>query len=156
MDLYEELRSIVGALDSAGVPYALVGGLAVSVYATPRATEDIDILISSGDAERAILALSPLGFRAPGPPFAVAGGRLRIVRLLKFEGGDLLPLDLLAPVDPALAPLLSDRVVHDLGGRPVAVVGLGSLRALKRLRRSPQDMVDLEALGPEEPSEGAR
>ena len=66
MDLYEELRSIVGALDSAGVPYALVGGLAVSVYATPRATEDIDILISSGDAERAILALAPLGFRAPG------------------------------------------------------------------------------------------
>ena len=156
MDLYEELRSIVGALDSAGVPYALVGGLAVSVYATPRATEDIDILISSGDAERAILALAPLGFRAPGPPFAVADGRLRIVRLLKFEGEDLLPLDLLSPVDPALAPLLSDRVVHDLGGRPVAVVGLGSLRALKRLRRSPQDMVDLEALGPEEPFEGAR
>jgi hypothetical protein len=156
VDLYEELRSIVGALDSAGVPYALVGGLAVSIYATPRATEDIDILIASGDAERATLALSPLGFRAPGPPFAVAGGRLRIVRLLKFEDGDLLPLDLLAPVDPALAPLLSDRVVHDLGGRPVSVVGLGSLRALKRLRRSPQDLVDLEALGPEEPSEGAR
>ena len=146
MDLYEELRSIAVALDSAGISYALVGGLAVSIYATPRATEDI---------ERAIAALAPLGFRAPGAAFAVAGGRLRIARLLKFEGEDLLPVDLLVPVDPALVPLLSDRVIRDLGGRPVAVVGLRSLRALKRLRRSPQDVADLEALGPDEPSVGA-
>jgi len=155
VDLYEELRSIAVALDSAGISYALVGGLAVSIYATPRATEDIDILISSGDIERAIAALAPLGFRAPGAAFAVAGGRLRIARLLKFEGEDLLPVDLLVPVDPALVPLLSDRVIRDLGGRPVAVVGLRSLRALKRLRRSPQDVADLEALGPDEPSVGA-
>jgi hypothetical protein len=155
VDLYEELRGIAGALDSAGVSYALVGGLAVSIYATPRATEDVDILIAPDDAGRAVRALEGAGFRAPGAPFAVADGRLRIIRLLKFAGDDLLPLDLLAPVDPALAPLLSDRVVHDLGGRPVAVVGLRSLRVLKRLRRSAQDLADLEALGPEESSEGA-
>jgi hypothetical protein len=29
VDLYEELRSIARALDSAGIPCALVGGLAV-------------------------------------------------------------------------------------------------------------------------------
>jgi hypothetical protein len=86
----------------------------------------------------------------------VAGGRLSIARLLEIEGADLLPVDLLAPVDPALVALLSDRAVHDLGGSPVAVVGLQTLRALKRLRRSPQDVADLEALGPEESSEGAR
>ena len=155
VDLYEELRSIAGALDAAGVRYALVGGVAVSIYATPRATEDIDVLVSSDDIEPAIAALSPLGFRAPGPPFAVAGGRLRIARVLKVDGADLLPVDLLAPVDPALMPLLADRVVHDVGGRPVAVVGLASLRVLKRLRRSPQDMADLDALGPEESAGGS-
>ena len=34
LDLYEELRAITSALESAGVTYALVGGLAVSIYAT--------------------------------------------------------------------------------------------------------------------------
>ena len=45
LDLYAELRRIVAALDAAGVPYALAGGLAVSIYTTPRATEDIDLLM---------------------------------------------------------------------------------------------------------------
>jgi len=31
--LYDELRSVVNALDQAGVDYALVGGLAVAVWA---------------------------------------------------------------------------------------------------------------------------
>jgi hypothetical protein len=75
MDLYEELRSIVGALTTAGVPYALVGGIAVSIYATPRATEDIDLLISGDDAERAVQALAQCGFRSPGRPVEVAQGR---------------------------------------------------------------------------------
>lgn len=30
------------ALDTAGIAYALVGGLAVSIYAAPRATEDVE------------------------------------------------------------------------------------------------------------------
>lgn len=58
----------------------------------------------------------------------VAQGRLRILRLLKFAGEDLLPLDLLVPIDPDLARLLEDRASRDLGGRSVHV----SLRVLKR------------------------
>ena len=83
----------------------------------------------------------------------VAQGRMRILRLLKFEGADLLALDLLVPSDVALARLLEDRVTRDLEGRPVVVIGVKSLRVLKRLRGSPQDLADLAALGPEEPSE---
>jgi hypothetical protein len=150
VDLYEELRAIVDALTAAGVSYALVGGVAVSIYASPRATEDIDVLIAGDDAERAVQALSRCGFRPPGRPMDVAQGRLRILRLLKFQGDALLPLDLLVPIDPALVRLLADRTSRDVDGRPVVVIGLRSLRALKRLRGSPQDLADLAALGPED------
>lgn len=51
LDLYAELRRVVEALHSADVPYALAGGLAVSIYTTPRATEDIDLLIDRADLE---------------------------------------------------------------------------------------------------------
>ncbi len=150
-DLYAELRRVVEAFDTAGVPYALAGGLAVSIYTAPRATEDIDILVVREDLERASAALVPLGFRGAGRPMRVAGGRLLIQRLIKFDGADLLPVDLLAPADPALASLLADRLATGLEDRQVWVVGLKSLRQLKRLRGSAQDRADLEALGPESP-----
>ena len=149
MDLHSELRRIVEALDQAATPYALAGGLAVSIYTAPRATEDIDLLLAREDLPRAVAALQPLGFRVAGAPMRVAGGRLEIQRLIKVEGRDLLPLDLLVPIDPALTELNRDRVSIPWEGRQIWIVGLASLRTLKRLRGSAQDRADLEALGPE-------
>jgi len=150
LDLYAELRRIVEALDAAGIAYALAGGLAVSIHTTPRATEDIDILIARADLDPVVRALQPAGFRPAGRPMQVAAGRLEIQRLTKINGADLLPLDLLMPNDPALAALLTDRTSLTLEGHPLWVVGLGALRTLKRLRGSALDRADLEALGPEE------
>ena len=149
MDLYEELRNVVEALDRAGVPYLLVGGVAVSIYTAPRATEDIDLMIHRADLPRAIEAIQPLGFRIAGRPMSLARGRLQIQRLTKIQGTDLLPLDLLLPVDPEIAALLDDRSVVDVAGRRTSIVGLRGLRALKRLRGSALDRADLEALGPD-------
>lgn len=150
LDLYAELRRIVEALDAAGIAYALAGDLAVSIHTTPRATEDIDILIARADLDPVVRALDPAGFRPAGRPMQVAAARLEIQRLTKTDGADLLPLDLLMPNDPALAALLTDRTSLSLEGHPVWVVGLGALRTLKRLRGSALDRADLEALGSEE------
>ncbi len=149
IDLYAELRRVVEALDRGGIAYALAGGLAVSIYTVPRATEDIDLLLAPEELERTVTALTVLGFQRAGRPMQVAGGRLEIQRLIKVDGSDLLPVDLLIPVDPALAGLLNDRVSVEWEGRQISVVGLGSLRALKRLRGSAQDRADLETLGPD-------
>jgi hypothetical protein len=92
--------------------------------------------------------LEPLGFRPAGRPMRVAGGRLEIQRLLRIEGRDLLPLDLLVGVDAVLADFVRDRVAVPWEGAQICVVSLDSLRALKRLRGSPQDRADLDALGP--------
>lgn len=151
LDLYVELRRIAEALDAAGVAYALAGGLAVSIYTTPRATEDIDLLIRREDLDRAARAVEPLGFRLGGRPMHVAEGRMEIQRLLKIDGADLLPLDLLMPVDAALAVLLADRQRQVVEGWPLEIVGIRALRTLKRLRNSALDRADLEALGPDEP-----
>jgi hypothetical protein len=149
MDLYDELRRITAALNAARIGYALAGGLAVSIYATPRATEDVDLLIAESDVDAAVTVLNGLGFRAAGPAMDVARGRLRIQRLIKIEGADLVPVDLLIPGDPALARWLDDRTRLEYRGEPTMVVSLSGLRALKRLRGSAQDRADLEALGPE-------
>lgn len=39
------VRTVVGILDETGVPYMLTGSLAAAYYATPRATQDVDVVI---------------------------------------------------------------------------------------------------------------
>lgn len=149
VDLYRELVRATRAFDEAGIAYALAGGLAVSIYTAPRATEDIDLVIGTRDLERAVEVLGPLGLRAAGAPMRVAGGRMEIQRLTRIEGADLVQLDLLVPRDPALDHLLSTRRRISAEGHPLWVVGVSALRDMKRLRGSMQDRADLEALGGE-------
>jgi Uncharacterised nucleotidyltransferase len=149
LDLHAEFRGIVKALDAAGVAYALVGGLAVSIYAAPRATEDVDLLLAREDLPRAVERLASLGFRPAGAPMSVAAGRLDIQRVIKIDGSDLVPVDLIVPNDPALAALLVGRENVAWEDGHLSIVSLAGLRALKRLRGSAQDRADLEALGPE-------
>ena len=151
LDLNHELRDIVDALNGAGAVYALAGGLAVSIYSTPRATQDIDLLLAVSDVDRVTAVLQPLGFRIAGRPMRVAGGRMDIQRLIKIDGTDLLPLDLLLPQDTELVEILAARTEMSWEGRRLWIVTLPGLRSLKRLRGSPQDRADLEALGPDSP-----
>lgn len=54
-------------MESVGLPYAVVGGLAVSAWATPRATQDVDLYAELPDATRPSLerALRERGFDVP-------------------------------------------------------------------------------------------
>ncbi len=45
LDLYDELRKLIGLLDEHEIDYALCGGLAMAIHARPRSTIDIDMLI---------------------------------------------------------------------------------------------------------------
>lgn len=50
MSLGALLKRVVEALEEARVPYMLTGSLAAAYYATPRATQDIDVVIDPGQA----------------------------------------------------------------------------------------------------------
>src|SRR5438552_18744679 len=63
----ERLERIAGALDGAGVPFALVGGQAVAIWvatrdpAAVRTTKDVDILLRRQDLPRARAAATAVG-----------------------------------------------------------------------------------------------
>ena len=44
----EFLKSIVSRLESAGIPYMLTGSKAMAIYAAPRMTRDLDLVIECG------------------------------------------------------------------------------------------------------------
>ncbi len=146
LDLYTELRTLAAALNAAGIPYGLAGGLAVSLYTTPRATEDIDVLVAAFDVDRVVQAAAPLGFRKTGRPIRVANGRIEIQRLVKIDGADRLPLDLMIIVDPGLRDAVQGRTEKVIEDQRLSVVSVDALVVLKRLRNSNRDLGDLDAL----------
>lgn len=64
----DRLLHATGALNAAGVPYAVAGGNAVAAWvaeideAAVRNTQDVDILLRRSDLDRAIVAMSAAGF----------------------------------------------------------------------------------------------
>ncbi len=146
LDLEEELRAVVGALDAAEVEYALCGGLAVAIHGHPRATIDIAIMVKAGDVDRVRDAVRPLGFRFDAMPMTFHDGAVPIRRVSKIDAdGEVLMLDLLV-VTESTRSIWSSREKHDWRGRPLSVVTRDGLIALKRMRSSPQDLADIAAL----------
>jgi hypothetical protein len=149
VDLLESFRAVVAALDEARVPFAVCGGLAMSIHARPRATIDIDLLAPAEAIPTLAAALEPLGFaRREREPSRLAGGAVIMHRLTRVLAGDpdVLVLDVIEVGSGASAQAWSGRETVRWEGRPMTVVSRRGLVALKRLRNSPQDRADIAAL----------
>jgi len=59
IDLSDELKGLIAKLNQENIEYALCGGLAIAIYALPRATLDIDLLIELNSLENASHAVHP-------------------------------------------------------------------------------------------------
>jgi hypothetical protein len=144
VDLAVVIGDVGGFLDREGVPFALVGALALHSYGYSRATNDVDLLVGA-DAQRSLIAfLEDRGFET----------------LHRSDGYS----NHLHP-DPALGRLdvvYVDRATRDkifagarrasLGGRTMLVPGPEHLAAMKvhAMSNDPsrvfQDMADIQFL----------
>jgi hypothetical protein len=108
--LYGALRRLTRRLDAEGIPYALLGGLALGRHGYPRLTEDIDLLLAPSGLERFHQRLIGRGYR---PAFSGAektyrdietGVRIEIVTTGEFPGDGLpKPVAFPDPADPGVA-----------------------------------------------------
>ena len=147
MDLLEELKKLTAKFDQVGVDYALCGGLALAIYARPRATLDIDVLIEFEALSKAENAATDLGFTLRAAPKEFKSGKVKIYRLTKIDEhtGETLGLDLLI-VTPAIRSVWESRHTVEWDEGPLKVVSPEGLIFLKSLRRSGQDEDDIEYL----------
>jgi hypothetical protein len=148
IDLYAELKAVVQALDAANVPYALCGGLALLVYQRPRATVDIDLILPPELVDLCVQAVAPLGFRAHPRRMRLLGSGIEMLRFYKVDPGtpDVLTLDCLLATHPTVAEAWRSRVRVPFEEHAIWVVSAAGLIALKRLRGSPLDLLDIQAL----------
>lgn len=67
-ELTDSLKRSVAALENAGVPYLLGGGLGCWARGGPPSSNDIDLMLKREDAERAQEVLAEAGMRPETPP----------------------------------------------------------------------------------------
>ncbi len=148
MNLVDELHGVARALEAAGVPYAICGGIAVTIHGATRTTKDIDILVAREHLQQALDAVRPLGFVYLALPLTFEAGSSRerhVQRVSKLESGHHLMLDFMI-AEAALAGFLSKRITIDLPEGPLSVVTRDALIEMKRLAMRPQDQADIEKL----------
>ena len=148
------LRRIDRDLAHARLPFALVGGLAVSARTEPRFTRDADLAVAvASDAEVKALVhkLRTLGYRIESVLEQETAGRLATVRLAPSPTPRAPVIDLLFASSGIEREVVAEAETLELLPRlPMRVAAAGHLIALKILSRDddkrPQDLMDLRAL----------
>jgi predicted nucleotidyltransferase len=148
------LKRTAEVLDGQQQPWALVGGLAVSVRCEPRFTRDIDVaaaVVDDAGAEALVASLLASGFRLRLSLEHDALKRLATVRLTPpGEPDEGVVVDLLFASSGIETEICRDADRLEVApGLTVPVAQAGHLVAMKLLALAPdrpQDAVDLRAL----------
>jgi hypothetical protein len=140
-----DFKEFLQLFNANSVEYPLVGGYAVGYYGYVRATADIDIwiAINPANAQRAVAALEQFGFQPPPSAEKLFLTPENIVRL----GVPPFRIEILNSVSGVeFAGCYAAKVVDDLGGVSVNIIGLPLLNANKLASGRGKDLVDIEHL----------
>jgi predicted nucleotidyltransferase len=145
MDLHPDFKDLLAEFARFGVEYALLGGYAVGYHAKPRATKDLDLLVSglADNLGRVAAALASFG----APAQVVESVRTLAENEIAHFGVPPVRVDLLRcadGIDAETAIARAGRVVID--GLEIRVLALDDLIANKRAAGRPQDLADAALL----------
>jgi len=145
MGLSKDWREFLELLNCRGVDYIIVGAHSLALHGRPRYTGDLDILIRS-TAENARLLVDILN------EFGFAASDFKESDFLKPEqliqlGRAPTRIDLLTSISGITSDeAFATKVLAELDGIPVFVLGKDALVRNKRAVGRPQDLADIDTL----------
>lgn len=131
------------AIDGCGMRYALVGGLAVSAWALPRATRDADLWVELGHRRSALeAALKDAGFDVPAMEQELT--KFGVFRSTDETTGVF--IDIFDAVGTLGEAILEHRIRAKLGDADVWLARADELAILKLYSERTRDFDDVVAL----------
>lgn len=150
-DLVGTLHAFGRLFDRLAVPYAIMGGWAVRVYALPRPTYDVDftVILARDRLPELYAAAEHDGFTVPEQ---YRGGWIDSVAdmpLVKFRlylAGHGIDVDIFLAESAYQRELMRRRVQHTVGGVPAWFVSVEDLILLKLIANRGRDRADIDDL----------
>jgi hypothetical protein len=135
---------IAGALDRAGIPYALGGALAYGLWGVPRATVDVDVnvFVEDDGLPAVVTTLRELGVEielAQARSESAATGMI-------VAHWDLFRIDIFTPSIAFAWEAMRTRVRHTIDERTAWFLSAEAIAVFKLLFFRAKDLVDLERL----------
>jgi hypothetical protein len=145
MDLHPDFRDLLVEFARSKVSFVLIGGYAVGHHHKPRATKDLDLLVS-GSAEnlnRVASALEAFG----APANVIQSARTLEPTSVLYMGIEPVRIDILVTADGIDTEAVIARAVRTtVGELTIPVITLDDLIANKRAAARPQDLADVVQL----------
>lgn len=142
----EDLLNVCSALNKTQCPYMIIGGLAVSLWATPRATVDLDfaILLQEEDFSEFKKKLEKTNLDFISLHFF----KLKKIKIIRFSlrkhGHELLTVDLILADNEFLRNAIKRRQSFQLSDKTIFVTTPEDLILLKFMSNRPQDLADIQ------------
>lgn len=139
---YEELLKL---FNKNKVRYCIVGAFAVALYAKPRYTKDLDILVEPDilNARRIIKSLNEFGFKNIGLSEKDFAKERKIIQL----GYEPVRVDIITSLEGcSFKEVWRNRRVSRYGKQKIFFIGINQLIKNKKALQRKQDKVDLEIL----------
>lgn len=146
MDLYSEFFSVIKIMNDNKIKYAVVGGIALSFYAEPRYTKNIDFLVLPEDIDGLKSLLKSEGYIYESPAWDFKKTPVTLHRLSKIEGRESMTIDILVSNEKKYKDIIEDAVTEQTEFGEVSIVSRRDLIWMKKIRNSKQDIADIEAL----------
>src|ERR1700735_5112634 len=105
--MYKDFKDLLSAFHAHGVKYLIVGGYAVSFYAQPRATKDIDLFIRADPDNAKAVYAALAAFGAPIKSIS-ADDLANPLQFLRF-GREPLAVDIMPGIDGVDFDMAWDR-----------------------------------------------
>lgn len=144
-DIYDELALAIGALEAAGIEYAVCGGLAVAFHGFVRSTDDIDLVVLDAHIDKAMDVLASAGFILKAGAIPLPSQGITFYRTSKAVGEDIIPVDML-PL-PKGHEWLKNRARVQWDEGELWVLSKPDLIAMKSTSKRPKDRIDIDELG---------
>ena len=145
MQVEPDFEDFLGLLNTHNVRYCIVGSFALALYAKPRYTKDMDIVVepTQANARRFLHALAAFGFAALNVTMEDLTRPGTIVQL----GYEPVRIDVLTSLEGvSFTTLWRHRTMEAYGRHRVPFIGEREFLTTKRRAGRSQDLADIEAV----------
>ena len=148
-DLTAVIHDLVRIFDRLGMPYAIMGGIAVRAHGIPRPTYDVDFTLAVPRDRLGELfkAIADRGYTVPeqySRGWVDTVGGMPLVKVRLFLEGRSVDADMFIAETPFQSEVLSRRITADVDGLSVKLVSAEDLILFKLVAARPRDLLDIQ------------